>query len=172
MMSILSIPSLQSLVTKVVKATAPNVPDIHDAPKLSTKRAHVIHYVLKGLGKLPTPILERLNIYLRAPTAAQYPHADAHLRLIFGLNCRFKPQIQLTQLIPLRQKFARDMVSMQSPKVWQQANNDDSVKNIYVKNSCVKNSCFRKNCVTHKASKNQDNNSNINNNDVNKHRII
>ncbi|WP_201618027.1 alpha/beta hydrolase [Psychrobacter urativorans] len=112
-MPILPIPSLQALVTKVVKTTAP------EAAK-PNNRQHLLHYLLKGLGQLPTPLLERLNHSLNAPTAKQYPHADAHLRLIIALNSKLKRPLQLNQLIKLRHKFATDAVALQAPKVWQQ----------------------------------------------------
>ena len=87
-------------------------------------RQHTLHYLLKGLGYLPTPLLERMSKSLRGPTAKQYPYADAHMRLIIALNSKFKPQLQINDLIALRQKFAVDAVAMQAPNVWQQLDND------------------------------------------------
>ena len=84
-------------------------------------RQHALHYMLKGIGYVPAPLLERLNRYLHAPTAEQYPHADAHLRLIIGINNKIKRPLQVSKLIQLRHKFAVDGVAMQAPKVWQQA---------------------------------------------------
>ena len=112
-MQILPISSLNPMFTKVIKA-------IETTAVERSNQRHVLHYVLKGLGDLPTSVLEQLNHYLKAPTAEQYPHADAHMRLIIGLNDKLKPPIQITQLIQLRQKFATEMVAMQSPSVWQQ----------------------------------------------------
>lgn len=117
----LSTPMLNALLTKAIKT-------IETTALNRTNQRHILHYFLKGLGGLPTPVLERLNHYLQAPTLEQYPHADAHMRLIIGLNQKLKPPVKTTQLIELRQKFATEMVALQSPSVWQQINADDNIK--------------------------------------------
>ena len=90
---------------------------------------HTLHYMLKGLGYLPAAVLERLNRYLNAPTAAQYPHADAHLRLILGINRHLKRPLKIAELTQLRHKFATDAIAMHAPTVWQQPHADDRLKN-------------------------------------------
>ncbi len=120
-MKILPIPPLNAQLTKVVKVVETT------AFKHANQR-HLLHYFLKELGDLPKTVLEQLNRYLEAPTAEQYPHTDAHMRLILGLNHKLKPPIQITDLVQLRQKFATEMVAIQSPSVWQQANTDDTFK--------------------------------------------
>ena len=121
-MKILPTSSLNALLTKAVKI-------VETTALKRTNQRHVLHYFLKGLGNLPTPLIEQINHYLKAPTAEQYPHADAHMRLIIGLNHKLKPPIQTTQLIQLRKKFATEMVAIQSPSVWQQINTDNNAKN-------------------------------------------
>lgn len=121
-MKILSIPPLNAQLTKAIKV-------VETTAFEHANQRHVLHYFLKGLGDLPTIVLEQLNQYLKAPTAEQYPNTNAHMRLIIGLNHKLKPPIQIANLVPLRQKFAAEMVAIQSPRVWQQANNDDNVKN-------------------------------------------
>lgn len=132
-MEILPIPSSEALITKAVKTLETT------AFKHANQR-HLLHYIVKGLGDLPTSVLEQLNHYLNAPTAEQYPHADAHMRLILGLNDKLKPPIQITQLLSLRQKFATDMVALQSPSVWQQRNTDDNLNKTIGKNKVIKDS--------------------------------
>lgn len=117
-MAILSILSPNVLLTKAIKI-------IETIALKQSNQRHVLHYFLKGLGDLPTPLIERLNHYLKAPTAEQYPHADAHMRLVIGLNHKLRPAIKITQLIELRQKFATEIVSIQSPSVWQQTTTDN-----------------------------------------------
>ncbi len=85
---------------------------------------HAFHYVLKGLGYLPTPLLEKLNTSLHGPNNKQYPHADAHMRLIIALNNKLKRPLRIDKLPTLRKKFAADAVAMQAPNVWQQLDND------------------------------------------------
>ncbi|WP_413518963.1 alpha/beta hydrolase [Psychrobacter glacincola] len=114
--------SLNAWLTKIIKTVETTALD-------RSNQRHILHYLLKGLGDLPTPVLERLNHYVKAPTIEQYPHADAHMRLIIGLNHKLKPPIGITQLVELRQKFATEMVAMQSPSVWQQINADEHSKN-------------------------------------------
>lgn len=82
---------------------------------------HTLHYVLKGLGYLPAPLLENMVGYLKGPTSKQYLHANAHLRLIIAVNSKLKTPLQLVQLGGLRKRFAADAVAMQAPKVWQQS---------------------------------------------------
>lgn len=88
-MTILPTSSLIALLTKAVKI-------VETTALKRTNQRHVLHYFLKGLGNLPTPLIERINHYLKAPTAEQYPHADAHMRLIIGLNHKLKPPTQTT----------------------------------------------------------------------------
>ena len=123
----LSTPMLNALLKKAVKVVKTT------AFKPANKR-HLLHYVVKSLAELPTPVIERLNHYLRAPKPEAYPHTDAHMRLIFALNYKLKPAVKITQLIELRQKFATDMVAMQSPSVWRQANTDDKINHTISKN--------------------------------------
>lgn len=80
---------------------------------------HTLHYVLKGLGYLPAPLLENMVGYLKGPTSKQYLNANAHLRLIIAVNSKLKTPLQLAQLGGLRKRFAADAVAMQAPKVWQ-----------------------------------------------------
>ncbi len=121
-MKILPIPPLNAQLTQAIKV-------VETTAFEHANQRHLLHYFLKGLGDLPTIVLEQLNRSLEAPTAEQYPYADAHMRLIIGLNHKLKPPIQIANLVPLRQKFATEMVAIQSPKVWQQPNTDDDVKN-------------------------------------------
>ena len=81
---------------------------------------HTLHYALKTIGYLPTPLLEALVSYLKGPTSKQYLHANAHLRLIIAVNAKLKTPLQLSELIGLRKRFAVDAVAMQAPKVWRQ----------------------------------------------------
>ncbi len=83
---------------------------------------HTLHYALKTIGYLPTPLLEALVSYLKGPTSKQYLHANAHLRLIIAVNAKLKTPLQLDELVGLRQRFAIDAVAMQAPKVWRQEN--------------------------------------------------
>ncbi len=87
---------------------------------IALHQQHTLHYALKTLGYLPTPLLEALVSYLKGPTSKQYLHANAHLRLIIAVNAKLKTPLQLTELIGLRKRFAVDAVAMQAPKVWQQ----------------------------------------------------
>ncbi|AMN68645.1 alpha/beta hydrolase [Psychrobacter sp. P11G5] len=96
--------------------------DIHHSK--ASYQKHAFHYVLKGLGYLPTPLLERLNTSLQGSNTKQYPHADAHLRLIIALNNKLKRPLRIDKLTTLRHKFAADAVAMQAPNVWQQLDND------------------------------------------------
>lgn len=85
---------------------------------------HKLHYVLKGLGYLPKPLVEGFISYLKGPTSKQYLHANAHLRLILAVNAKLKTPLQLAQMSGLRKRFAADAIAMQAPKVWQQTNNN------------------------------------------------
>lgn len=123
-MPILPLPALNALVTKAAKKVKTT------APLVAYKR-HALHYVLKGIGNLPTPLLDRLNHYLKAPSAEQYPHTDAHLRLILAYNNKLKRPLHITHLLDLRRKFATDAIGLQAPEVWQQTSdnkNTDTVK--------------------------------------------
>ena len=121
-MKILPLPPLNAQLTRVVKF-------VETAAFKHANQRHLLHYFLKELGDLPTSVIEQLNHYLKSPTAEQYPHADAHMRLILGLNHKLKPPIKIADLVKLRQEFATEMVAIQSPSVWQQANNGDTVQN-------------------------------------------
>lgn len=85
---------------------------------LTSYQQHTLHYVMKGFGYLPTPLLESLIRYLKGPISKQYLHVDAHLRLILAVNSKLKRPLQLTEMAELRKKFAADAVAMQAPKVW------------------------------------------------------
>lgn len=122
-MPILPTSALNALVTKVTKT-------IKTTASKHTDQQHAMHYILKGLGKLPTPALERLNHHLRASTAEQYPHADAHLRLILAISNKLKQPLTLDKLPKLRKKFGADAVSLQAPSVWPQKSNDKNVSNV------------------------------------------
>ena len=87
-------------------------------------QSHTLHYAMKGLGCLPTPVLESLVSYLKGPSSKQYLHADAHLRLILAVNSKLKTPLELTPMHELRDRFAADAVAMQSPRVWQQASHN------------------------------------------------
>ncbi|WP_240365679.1 hypothetical protein [Psychrobacter sp. KH172YL61] len=82
---------------------------------------HTLHYAMKGLGYLPTPVLEGLIGYLKGPHSKQYQHANAHLRLILAVNSHLKTPLELTPMHELRERFAADAVAMQAPSVWHQA---------------------------------------------------
>ena len=88
---------------------------------LAHYQPHALHYAMKSLGYLPAPVLEGLVNYLKGPTAKQYRHANAHLRLILALNTHLKTPLELTPMPELRERFSTDAVAMQSPRVWQQA---------------------------------------------------
>ncbi len=79
------------------------------------------------MGYLPSPLLERLSHSLHGPDAKQYPHADAHLRLILALSHKLKRPLHLDKLATLRHKFAADAVAMQSPIVWRQSENESKL---------------------------------------------
>ena len=120
-MKILPMPPLNAQLTQVIEI-------VETAAFRHANERHLLHYFLKELGDLPTIVLEQLNHYLESPTAEQYPHADAHMRLILGLNHKLKPPIQIADLVKLRQEFATEMIALQSPSVWQQANDAEDVK--------------------------------------------
>lgn len=82
---------------------------------------HTLHHVLKGLGYMPDTLLESMVNYLNGPSAKQYPHADAHLRLIIGVNSKLKTPLHIDKMPELRERFATDAVAMQDSKVWKQA---------------------------------------------------
>lgn len=96
---------------------------------LTSCQTHTLHHAMKGLGYLPAPVLENLTSYLGGPTAEQYPHANAHLRLILAVNRKLKTPLDLMPMQELREKFATDAVAMQAPKVWKQAS-DTMLSNI------------------------------------------
>lgn len=98
-MSILPLPLLNTLAIKAVKT-------VKTKTSATTYQQHAMHYILKGLGKLPTPALERLNYYLKASTAEQYPNADAHLRLILAISNKLKQPLTVEKLLKLRKNTA------------------------------------------------------------------
>ena len=120
-MPILPLPSLNTLVTKTVKTVKTKIP-------ATTYHQHAMHYMLKGVGKLPTPALERLNYHLKASTAEQYPHADAHLRLILAISNKLKQPLTFEKLPKLRRRFGADAVSLQAPSVWQSSDTELDVQ--------------------------------------------
>lgn len=69
---------------------------------LTSYQQHTLHYVMKGFGYLPTPLLESLIRYLKGPISKQYLHVDAHLRLILAVNSKLIPipknKVQYNQL--------------------------------------------------------------------------
>lgn len=91
---------------------------------LTSYHPHTLHHVMKSLGHLPTPLLERLITQLKGPTAEQYPHANAHLRLILAVNRKLKIPLDRSPMHELRERFAADAVAMQAPKVWKQTGNN------------------------------------------------
>ena len=91
---------------------------------LTTCQPHTLHYAMKGVGYLPTPLLESLVGYLKGPSSKQYLHADAHLRLILAVNSKLKTPLEQTPMHELRARFAADAVAMQAPQVWQQASDN------------------------------------------------
>lgn len=136
-MTIFPIPSLNALLSKIALAVNPTVlgkQDPHsfisnqgsltplhlaDYKPIATHQQHMLHYVLKVVGYLPDSVLESGVRYLRGARTKQYGHTDAHLRFILAVNNKLKRPLQLEQLTTLRQKFAIDVVAMQSPRVWQ-----------------------------------------------------
>lgn len=141
-MSVLPIPSVNALINKTthtikILRTRKNTDasssyqpssseydrsDSHPSYQMPARyKQHALHYILKSLGYLPSPLLERLNHSLHGPDAKQYPHADAHLRLILALSNKLKRPLHLDKLPTLRHKFAADAVAMQSPIVWHQS---------------------------------------------------
>ena len=130
-MQILPIPSLHALFTKVVKT-------IEITALEQSQQRHALHYVVKGLSSLPTPIIDQLNHYLNAPTSEQYPHTDASMRLLLALNNKLRPPITISQLPQLRQKFDLEMVALQSPSVWQQTKNDNYFKTTFLMDKVYK----------------------------------
>ena len=129
-MSILPLPSLNALVKKINKAVDSAT---NNLPASQTLFRHRLHYLFNSLGGLPESIIEQLNHRLGATTAEQYPYADAHLRLIMAINGKLKSPLTVDKLIKLRKTFATDVVSIQSPTVWQQADaNVDNDKKVGV----------------------------------------
>lgn len=98
---------------------------------------HALHFVLKSLGYLPAPLLENVVSYLKGPTAKQYLHANAHLRLILAVNGKLKKPLQLSKLVGLRQRFAADAVAMQDPKVWRQASSSTLNPLAFIKKDAI-----------------------------------
>ena len=128
-MKILPISSLPVCFTKIVKL-------IETTTLNRANQRHALHYLVNSLDNLPTPIVEKLNHYLQAPTAQQYPHTDAHMRLLLALNHKLKPHIKISQLLALRQKFATELVALQSPTVWHQTGANDKTLFTTHKNKC------------------------------------
>ncbi|WLP94519.1 alpha/beta hydrolase [Psychrobacter sp. M13] len=117
-MSILPLPSLNALIKKTNKTIDSAIKNL---PVSQTLFRHRLHYLFKSLDSLPESVIERLNHRLGATTAEQYPHADAHLRLIMAINGKLKSSLTVDKLLKLRKTFATDVVSIQSPTVWRQA---------------------------------------------------
>ena len=117
-MSILPLPSLNALIKKTNKTIDSAIKNL---PASQTLFRHRLHYLFKSLDGLPESVIERLNHRLGATTAEQYPHADAHLRLIMAINGKLKSPLTVDKLLKLRKTFATDVVSIQSPTVWRQA---------------------------------------------------
>ena len=117
-MSILPLPSLNALIKKTNKTIDSAIKNL---PVSQTLFRHRLHYLFKSLDGLPESVIERLNHRLGATTAEQYPHADAHLRLIMAINGKLKSPLTVDKLLKLRKTFATDVVSIQSPTVWRQA---------------------------------------------------
>lgn len=88
---------------------------------MTNYQPHTLHYAMKSLGYLPTPILESVIAYLKGPHSKQYLHANAHLRFILAVNSHLKTPLELTPMHELRERFTADAVAMQAPRVWQQA---------------------------------------------------
>ena len=103
---------------------------------LTTYQPHLLHYAMKSIGLLPETVLDSLVGYLDGPTAKQYEHVDAHLRLILAVNSKLKTPLQLSEMGELRKRFATDAVAMQTPRVWQQASSSlfDTIKPFTKKN--------------------------------------
>ena len=110
----------ETLIAKNYSATRVLTKKVLSYKPIALHQQHTLHYALKTIGYLPTPLLEALVNYLKGPTSKQYLHANAHLRLIIAVNAKLKTPLQRTELIGLRKRFAVDAVAMQAPKVWQQ----------------------------------------------------
>ena len=91
---------------------------------MTSYQPHLLHYAMKAIGCLPTPLLESLVSHLNGPNSKQYLHVDAHLRLILAINSKLKMPLQLSGMTELRKRFATDAVAMQAPSVWQQASDN------------------------------------------------
>ena len=117
-MSVLPLPSLNALIKKINKAVDSATNNLFASQTLFR---HRLHYLFNSLGGLPESIIEQLNHRLGATTAEQYPYADAHLRLIMAINAKLKQPLTVDKMLKLRKTFATDVVSIQSPTVWQQA---------------------------------------------------
>lgn len=94
---------------------------VFDALPLVNNQQHALHHLLKSFGYLPDALLESIVGYLKGPTAEQYSHADAHLRLIIAVNSKLKTPLELDKMQELRARFATDAIALQDPKVWRQA---------------------------------------------------
>ena len=136
-MNILPISSLYALFTKHALFT--KVVNVIETTALEqSQQRHILHYAVKGLSSLPTSIIDRLNHYLNAPTAEQFPQTDAAMRLLLALNNKLRPPVKLSQLLQLRQKFAIEMVALQSPSVWQQTKSDNYFKTTMIMDKVCK----------------------------------
>lgn|GEM_PF-432163 len=87
---------------------------------------HHLYFALKAIGLLPNRVIERINRQIGAPTKADYPNADAHLRLIFGINRKIRQPLDLAHLVAFRRRFDAYVVALQSPMVWRNAKLDRS----------------------------------------------
>lgn len=75
---------------------------------------HGLHYFLKNLGKLPNSVIERMNAQIQAPDKTEYPHADAHMRLLLGLNAKAKKAITPDTMLTARADYHNACVAMQA----------------------------------------------------------
>lgn len=127
-MSIFPIPSINAVLTKATgMIRRHSLSEAANAQGYEVKNSyhqHKLHYFLKGVGQLPAPLIAHLNRYLAAPTAEQYPHADAHMRLIIAVNNKLKRPLKLDSLLKFRQQFATNAISMQALNVWEQPDAD------------------------------------------------
>lgn len=60
------------------------------------------------------------------------------MRLLLALNNKLRPSVKISQLLQLRQKFAIEMVALQSPSVWQQPQNDTYFKTTFIMDKVCK----------------------------------
>lgn len=121
-MPLLPIPSLHTWIDRVTRAKNRSrsafAPKHDHSPRRAKRQQHALHHLLKSLGHLPDPWLNKITAALD-PNATCYAHTDAHLRAILALSNHRKRPLTQAQLPKLRRKFTADVVSMQAPSVWQ-----------------------------------------------------